>query len=543
MKVADLYIRVSTDEQAEKGYSQRSQEEMLRRYCDVNKISIRKVIFEDHSAKTFDRPEWKRYLADLRRNKGHSDFVLFLKWDRFSRNAGDAYQMISTLKKLGVEPQAVEQPLDLSVPENKMMLAFYLAAPEVENDRRSLNVTNGMRRAMKEGRYMGFAPFGYVNKNDDAGKKFIAPTEPMASVVRWVFETISEGEFNSEQVLKMARERGYTRSKNSFWNMLRNPVYCGLIAVPKQREEEASLRNGIHEPLISQELFYDVQDVLDGRKRAPAKLKVSSDESLPLRGYLICPCCGRTLTGSASKGRKKYYAYYHCLKGCPTRFKAEVVNDKVFDLLATVIPRPEMLPLFELALKEAWYTKTDFRDADRKSALAQVKEYETRISNIREMLSLKQIDPAEFREMKTEYSQKLERLEAKLAAEENNKFDLERLLEQAIPNLRNLRKAYELGTVEKKRNIIGSLYPGKLIYDGTGVRTARLNEVISAILALDKAFGKIKMDQNNKSAVLVHQVIPLGSLKILAKSTMKAEIPLSKFDRSPNWSPVCLIAF
>lgn len=72
--------------------------------------------------------------------------------------------MISLLRSLGVEPQAIEQPLDLSVPENKMMLAFYLAAPEVENDRRALNTTNGMRRARKEGRWMGPAPAQLVIK-------------------------------------------------------------------------------------------------------------------------------------------------------------------------------------------------------------------------------------------------------------------------------------------------------------------------------------------------------------------------------------------
>jgi len=91
-------------------------------------------MFEDHSAKTFNRPEWAKYLVELRKHKCQVDFVLFLKWDRFSRNAGDAYQMINQLRKLGVEPQAIEQPLDLAIPENKMMLAFYLAAPEVEND-------------------------------------------------------------------------------------------------------------------------------------------------------------------------------------------------------------------------------------------------------------------------------------------------------------------------------------------------------------------------------------------------------------------------
>jgi DNA invertase Pin-like site-specific DNA recombinase len=168
MKIADLYIRVSTDEQADKGYSQRDQEERLRRYCQIQNIEVRKVIYEDHSAKTFNRPEWNKYLIFLRKNKNTADLVLFIKWDRFSRNAGDAYQMISILRKLGIEPQAVEQPLDLSVPENKMMLAFYLAAPEVENDRRALNTFHGMRRAKKEGRYLGIAPTGYINRTSEA---------------------------------------------------------------------------------------------------------------------------------------------------------------------------------------------------------------------------------------------------------------------------------------------------------------------------------------------------------------------------------------
>jgi site-specific DNA recombinase len=60
MKIADLYIRVSTDEQADKGYSQRDQEERLRAYCKIKNIEVRKVIYEDHSAKTFNRPEWNK---------------------------------------------------------------------------------------------------------------------------------------------------------------------------------------------------------------------------------------------------------------------------------------------------------------------------------------------------------------------------------------------------------------------------------------------------------------------------------------------------
>lgn len=65
-----------------------------------------------------------------------------------------------------------------------MMLAFYLAAPEVENDRRALNVFHGMRRAKKEGRYVSQAPVGYVNRSKEDGSKYIALKEPEASIMR-----------------------------------------------------------------------------------------------------------------------------------------------------------------------------------------------------------------------------------------------------------------------------------------------------------------------------------------------------------------------
>src|SRR3569833_863615 len=203
MKIADLYIRVSTDEQADKGYSQRDQEERLSRYCDQNFIKIRKVILEDYSAKTFNRPAGTALLKDLQKTKGRlSDLVLFTKWDRFSRNAGDAYQMIRILKELSIEPQAIEQPLDSSVPESKIMLAIYVSTPEVENDRRALIVLHGMRRARKEGRWMASAPVGYKNTTTDEGKKIKVPKEPDASILKFSFEKIATGQFTTEQIWK-----------------------------------------------------------------------------------------------------------------------------------------------------------------------------------------------------------------------------------------------------------------------------------------------------------------------------------------------------
>jgi DNA invertase Pin-like site-specific DNA recombinase len=137
--------------------------------------------------------------------------------------------MIATLKKLGVEPQAIEQPLDMEVPENKMMLAIYLTAPEIENDRRALNVFYGMRRARKEGRYMATAPVGYKNKTLEGGKKTIVPYEPNASVLQWAFKELSLGQNTVVEIWRQAIAKGLPCSKNNFWHALRNPVYTGKI--------------------------------------------------------------------------------------------------------------------------------------------------------------------------------------------------------------------------------------------------------------------------------------------------------------------------
>jgi site-specific DNA recombinase len=408
---ANLYIRVSTDEQADKGYSQRDQEERLQKYCENNKIKVRKVIFEDHSAKTFNRPEWNELLVDLKKKKRLVDFILFRKWDRFSCNAGDAYQMINTLRKLGVEPQAIEQPLDLSVPENKLMLAFYLAAPEVENDRRALNVLLGMRKAKKEGRWMGVAPVGYANKITEDGKKHIAPVEPEASAMKWVFETLDEGQLNVEQIMKEAFKKGIKCSKSNFWNSLRNPVYCGRIYLSGYKDEVSRHVQGLHQPIISESLFYSVQDFLNGKKKT-YRTKVGSLDVLQLRGYLICPKCGKLLTGSASKGRNGRYYYYHCVSSCGARFKAENANDLFSKELKKFVPRPGMVEVYKAVLQDEFKSKTKAQREDIKQVKAALEKANSELANARKLLLSNEIEPSEYRLIKSDYEKKITGLES-----------------------------------------------------------------------------------------------------------------------------------
>ena len=81
--------RVSSEEQA-KGYSLGDQEDRLVKYCGVNNIEIVEFYREDHSAKDFNRPEWKNIYNQIKRNHKNIDLLLFTSWDRFSRNIAES---------------------------------------------------------------------------------------------------------------------------------------------------------------------------------------------------------------------------------------------------------------------------------------------------------------------------------------------------------------------------------------------------------------------------------------------------------------------
>lgn len=353
MRTATLYIRVSTDEQAQKGYSQQSQRERLEKFCFANKIQIQQVVYEDHSAKTFNRPEWSKLFLSLNRSRANRpDFILFSRWDRFSRNAAEAYSMIERLKKMNIETKAIDQPLNLDIPENKIMLAIYLATSEVENDRRSLNVRQGMRKAKQEGRYMCHAPIGYINITLIDGKKRIIPKEPEATFIKNIFIELAKGYHSTRFIYNEAIKNGFKCSLNNFWLIIRNPIYYGKIVVPAYEQESRYLVNGLHEKLISESIFKQVQQVLNNHGKP--QRRTTTNNQLPLRGLLTCPLCFKNLTGSASKGKYRYYHYYHCMNGCKFRVRADSMDELVLKELIRLIPGEFYLSLFHVVLQHVY---------------------------------------------------------------------------------------------------------------------------------------------------------------------------------------------
>ncbi|MBN4046981.1 recombinase family protein, partial [bacterium AH-315-P13] len=334
MPNAIIYTRVSTDEQANKGFSLPHQKNVLELYCQHKGINIMRHFKEDFSAKNFDRPSFNELLSYLKVNRKSVDCLLFTRWDRFSRNQEEAYRVIREFKNMGIEINAIEQPLDLSQPDSKVMLAVYLVIPEVENDKNSIRTKEGLRRAMKEGCFVGLAPYGYKNHRNSDGKSTLAIKKNIAPIIQRAFGDYSKGVLSAEDIRKKYYHRGLKITKASIHNLLKNPVYCGKILIKEWKKEDEIIVDGLHPPIIDDNTFDIVQRIITGKHKAKIHKFSEIDEQLPLRGFLECAKCGRAITGSASRGGSGIrHFYYHCQPKCKERFRADDANAVFEDLL------------------------------------------------------------------------------------------------------------------------------------------------------------------------------------------------------------------
>jgi site-specific DNA recombinase len=240
-------------------------------------------------------------------------------------------------------------------------------------------------------------------------------------------------------------------------------------------------------------LFYDVQDVLNGNRRIVPLAKMVSDEELPLRGFLICPTCGRTMSGSASRGRHGgYYHYYHCKSSCKCRVRAYVLNDYFADHLMDYQISPAMTRLFKAVILDV-FQKEQISGIDRGKGIAdQIEIQERMLSNARKHFMMEEIDAKDFKAIKTDYANILRSLESKLAEMPNRAESLktvENLLDIVIERYSDIQMHFKSATIIEKRKLIGSMYPEKLCFENTTLRTPKANTVLNFILQANKQLG------------------------------------------------------
>ena len=155
-----------------------------------------------------------------------------------------------------------------------------------------------------------------------------------------------------------------------------------------------------HEAHIHEALFYEAQEVLDGKRKGQRKKDVADDQ-IPLRGFLVCPRCGRLLTGSGSKGRKYRYNYYHCRSACGALYRADFVNGAFERELRKYVSHKTATELYKEVLLVAWNAKGHDQRQRKRALLKQIDELNGRIAKGRELLLAGDIDAVDFKTIKT----------------------------------------------------------------------------------------------------------------------------------------------
>ena len=287
-------------------------------------------------------------------------------------------------------------------------------------------------------------------------------------------------------------------------------AYIGKVKLRASKDEPERIIQGIHEPIIGEELFYAVQRVLDGKKAKSQPKNFGKKSDLPLRGFLICPRCGKILTGSASKGNGGKYFYYHCSQGCKERFRASKANDRFVELLEQIRPKEEVKPLYEAILKDLLLECESGKKDDLKFIDSEIRKINARLENLQDKLADDQIGISDYNSIKQRYEKQLqEQVEKK----KNMVYVSKEVYDQLIFSfsfLKDLPSLYSEASLDVQQRIIGSIFPERLEFSKNNYRTKRINSVVELISNINKPFGRNENGQFSKKTELSGKVPGAG---------------------------------
>ena len=495
-----LYCRVSSDEQAE-GCSLDEQERQLRAYCTSKGYNVIDVYREDYSAQYFDmnRPEFKKIYDYCRKNRGRVDKILFLRWDRYSRNVEFAFAYKRKFyDELGVELNTIESPIDFKGTEWPTTLAIFCSVAHTEDVKISRRTRDGIHGTLLKGKWPNRAPRGYKNVNNGDGDKYVAIDEPKAKLVRYVFEEVAKGTKTPTLVWREVQKKGLKVSESSFFEMLRNCFYCGEVYVPPYLDEPAQIVKGIHEPLISKETFMQVQNRLhsvDPRNRCKenkqkAKIVKYPHEDYYFYPFLRCPICGEKICASHSKGRSQTYAYYHCNHCKKYRIPAQQMNDDIIRYLRQICPCKAVLDLYEEVLNDIRAEKYKGVNKEKNRIQDDIKKVEVRLQRLQDRYMDEEISPEDYRDIRQRYQDEIYALKSQAEIlKVPNRGVVEPQMAYAMSFINNIERCLNSVEISVKMDVLGSIFSGKMVFENGKCRTAEFNPIIAILMGREPFFN------------------------------------------------------
>jgi DNA invertase Pin-like site-specific DNA recombinase len=372
---AVLYARYS-DEQQRDSWSIDAQVAELRAYCARMGWTVCDEICIDEAitGKTEDRPGLARAMALIR--EGKANVLVVHKLDRFFRNMAKTFEYVAELEEYGAGLVCTQQPIDTTNPvSGKIVLAVMAALAEIFLDNLAEEVSKGKRARAAAGLPNGDLPYGYcmppLHSSNPMARRVPQILAEEAAAVRLAYELYATGQYGDAKIAHALNDRGYRiRSKRhpDGWRftkdtvsaMLMNCFYAGWVVQPTDeattwanRSKVAPRVRGQHQPIISQELYDQVQVVR--ARRAPKEpsgvgrrggARRQRHAAYIAAGLVRCHICGMRLRAQGGARRRPHYrCSWHERGGeCATRRKsvdAAYIDGILGSTIADLRLRPE----------------------------------------------------------------------------------------------------------------------------------------------------------------------------------------------------------
>jgi site-specific DNA recombinase len=487
---AVVYCRVSTKEQVQ-NLSLGTQETRCVDFCSRNDWAVINVFRDEgESAKTTDRPAFQKMLTYCKSKQNALNYVVVHDLSRFSRDLADQMFVITELESVGVRLRSVMENVD-ETSAGKLMRNIHGAFNQFDNDRKAERTKLGMKRAAAMGRFPFKAPLGYLNilSQSQSGTNLI-PDPVRAPLVKKAFELYGKGTETKNGVLRTISALGLKTqtekavTPQTFERMLRNPIYAGWVVIPEWSLKE----RGSFAPIVSDEQFRQVQDILDG-KRLSVTAHSRNNPDFPLRVFLTCGSCQTPLTGSWSKGRKDRYAYYRCRNAnCrAVNIRRDKLEKEFSALLKQLTPERRYMRLFKEIVRNVWRQKQASSEELLRAAKRKIAELGERKNQLVDFLLKGRLDQSTYDEQLFRLNADVLSAEQELVNADMETLDVEAVLEFAERLIENPDHLWIESNLDQKQRLQRVFFPQGLSFTHEGFGTATSN---SFFKLLDEFMGK-----------------------------------------------------
>lgn len=283
MDMVDLYIRVSTTEQAMEGYSVAEQEKRLRQYAGAMGYKIHKVhIDAGFSGASLDRPAIREVIRDVQ--AGLVNKVIVWKLDRLSRSQKDVLIMLEDVFLAnGCDFISMMESFDTTTAFGRAIVGILAAFSQLERENIKERTTMGRQARLAQGHYNSSRPpLGYAFL---AGCNDLQVVPYEAGIVREIFSLFLSGVAIKAIARQMVDKYPTVRSWSNTMvrRILTNNVYIGKV------QDRDVTRDGIHEFIISETDFCMAQAILEHNRSIHKQQTLSP---YLLTGLLYCGDCG-----------------------------------------------------------------------------------------------------------------------------------------------------------------------------------------------------------------------------------------------------------